>query len=101
MLVPYAAQAPVVQHAVHAEQEAGRLHCQVDVLTVDASQGREWPRVVICTVRTDSLGFFSEDARTLVAMSRARHAVRFVGDMQVWSHGTAAWQYIASQPQLR
>jgi DNA polymerase III delta prime subunit len=54
------------------------------VLTVDAAQGKEYDGVVLCVVRTSAPGFWEDERRLTVALTRARHAMRVV------LHGEAA-----------
>jgi len=67
ILVPYQAQA----RRVHS------LCSGLCVETVDSSQGKEYDNVLLCTVRTDGTreGFWSEKARMVVALTRARSSL--------------------------
>ena len=79
VLAPYAAQRDVV--AARLQQEGG----DAAVLTVDASQGREFDHVVLTTVRVGPrCGFWADPSRLLVALSRARCSVTVIGDAAGW-----------------
>ena len=67
ILVPYQAQA----RRIHS------LCSGLCVETVDSSQGKEYEHVLLCTVRTDGIqdGFWSEKARMVVALTRARSSL--------------------------
>jgi hypothetical protein len=67
VLVPYLAQAQLLKAL------------PVSVMTVDAFQGREADVVVLSLVRTEALGFWSDERRLNVALTRARDVMRVVG----------------------
>ena len=67
VLVPYLAQARLLDDL------------SVSVMTVDAFQGREADVVVLSLVRTEALGFWSDERRLNVALTRARDVMRVVG----------------------
>ncbi|KAF0687333.1 hypothetical protein As57867_020845, partial [Aphanomyces stellatus] len=72
----------------------------VDVVTVDAMQGREADVVVLSCVRTDGqVGFLSNRPRINVALSRAKEALYIVG------HGptlrsNADWRKVLAHPSV-
>jgi hypothetical protein len=47
----------------------------VEVNTVDSYQGRETDIMVVCTVRSDGMGFIDDHRRLNVAITRARHGL--------------------------
>jgi hypothetical protein len=58
-------------------------HDRLDVITVDAMQGREADVVVLSCVRTgDAIGFLSNENRLNVALSRAKEVLYVVGHAQ-------------------
>lgn len=61
ILVPYSAQAERLKDS------------PVEVATVDSFQGREADAVVLCMVRDRRSGFWVDDGRLCVALTRARH----------------------------
>ena len=86
ILSPYSAQNEQVCKllSVALGDQGGCLWIQA--LTVDSSQGREYDAVIINTTRRGlAMGFWSNRSRFLVALTRARFAVRVVGDKQSWS----------------
>lgn len=54
------------------------------VLTCDAFQGKEADGVVLCIVRTEAPGFFAEERRLNVGLTRARDALRVVTNVRSW-----------------
>ena len=75
VIAPYAAQVRWLrQHAVFD-------HLEID--TVDGFQGREKEAVVMCTVRSNTIGevgFLSDARRMNVALTRARRKLILIGD---------------------
>ena len=67
VLVPYVAQAQLL----------ASLPCPV--MTIDAFQGKEAECVVLCLVRTDGLGFWADERRLNVALTRAKGVLRVIG----------------------
>ena len=65
----------------------------IPVHTVDSFQGREADAVVVSMVRTTKNGFWDDERRLVVALTRARHALRVVGaDGEHWSkHMKRMW----------
>ena len=55
--------------------------------SVDSYQGKEADVIILTTVRTDSLGFWSDYRRLNVAMTRAKHILRIVGSIESWTEG--------------
>lgn len=79
VLSPYAAQHHEVQRRLGSDRG-------LVALTVDAAQGREYDGVVVTTVRVGpDCGFWKNSSRSLVALTRARHAVRLVGHRESWA----------------
>jgi hypothetical protein len=64
ILVPYGAQLARVK---------ARLQADIEVATVDSFQGREADVIVLSMVRDRCSGFWSDDGRLCVALTRARH----------------------------
>ena len=58
----------------------GSLH----IHTVDSFQGQEADVVIITTVRTTTMGFWNDRRRLNVALTRARHVLRVIGDVGAW-----------------
>ena len=55
------------------------------VHTVDSFQGREASAIILSTVRSgDSIGFWKDYRRVNVAMTRAKHVLRIVGNTETW-----------------
>lgn len=71
LLTPYAAQL----------QRLRAAQCGVPAYTVDSFQGKEADAVVLSTVRVPASGsgFWADERRLNVALTRARHAMRLVG----------------------
>lgn len=75
IIVPYRAQQ---QHLLSIDDT---LH----VHTVDSFQGQEADAVIITTVRTSTMGFWQDHRRINVAMTRARHVLRLIGNFEAWN----------------
>ena len=57
----------------------------VPVHTVDSFQGREADAVVLSTVRSgNTVGFWKDYRRVNVALTRAKHVMRIIGDTKTW-----------------
>ena len=54
--------------------------------TVDSFQGREADAVVLSVVRTDTSGFWDDARRLTVALTRAKHILRVVGNCDLWKN---------------
>ena len=59
----------------------------MEIHTVDSFQGREADAVILTSVRTNSLGFWSDYRRLNVAMTRAKHVLRIIGNTESWKTG--------------
>ena len=77
LLSPYKAQC----------REIMRLRSGHEVHTVDSFQGREADVILLSTVRTSDLscGFWSDEKRLVVALTRARHKLAVFGKTDSWS----------------
>ena len=65
------------------------------VLTTLHFQGQEADAVILTTVRTKSMGFWSDNCRLNVAMTRARHALRIIGNVSAWETSTTCLSKLA------
>ena len=63
------------------------LNKDIEIHTVDSFQGREADAVILTTVRTNNMGFWYDYRRLNVAMTRAKHVLRIVGNSNTWSSG--------------
>ena len=64
------------------------------VETVDSFQGKESDIVLLSLVRTNSEGFWNDERRLNVALTRARHALRvFVSNSSLLKSGTFAHMF--------
>ena len=63
------------------------LDKSIEIHTVDSFQGRESDAVILTTVRTNNMGFWYDYRRLNVAMTRAKHALRIIGNTQSWNEG--------------
>ena len=84
VLTAYAAQADRLRAALDAAAgERSWRGLEIQVMTVDASQGKEFDLVFYSAVRSNpgrELGFLADERRLNVALSRAREALTIVGD---------------------
>lgn len=75
ILCPYQAQA----------REILSRKTNIPVHTIDSFQGREADAIVLSIVRTSDIGFWSDQRRLVVALTRARHHMSVVGNVQKWT----------------
>lgn len=83
VLTAYAAQAESLRGALAAEGAESWAGMDVQVMTVDSSQGKEFDVVFYSAVRSNpgrELGFLADERRLNVALSRAREALTIVGN---------------------
>lgn len=78
VISPYAAQVRLLRGLLEAEEFQSFAP---EVLTVDASQGREANVVVISSVRTNGSGFLNNVPRANVAVTRGQTATILVGSV--------------------
>lgn len=77
VIVPYQAQREALEAELSRRPDLRRVS---QLLTIDASQGHEYPVVLMCTTRTDgSPGFLASPNRINVALSRAQEQLVLVG----------------------
>ena len=62
------------------------LDPSMEIHTVDSFQGREADAVILSTVRTTNLGFWNDYRRLNVAMTRAKHVLRIIGNVNAWQN---------------
>ena len=63
-----------------------RQNKNLNVHTIDSFQGKEAEAVILTTVRTgDQIGFWNDYRRLNVGMTRAKHALRIIGNISTWS----------------
>ena len=77
VISPYQAQCALLRN----------LNKEMEIHTVDSFQGREADAVILTSVRTNSLGFWSDYRRLNVAMTRAKHVLRIIGNTESWKTG--------------
>lgn len=76
VISPYQAQCNLIK----------KLNNDINVHTIDSFQGKESEAVIITTVRSDNkVGFWNEYKRLNVALTRAKHALRIIGNTKTWS----------------
>lgn len=89
IITPYSAQVQLLlSHALQRE-----------VHTVDSFQGREADTIVLSTVRdgTTGLGFWSDDRRLTVALTRARRRLIVVVSATRWPKDNLLYQFVNTQ----
>ena len=75
VISPYSAQCQLLKKEIP----------NVDVHTVDSFQGKEADVIILTTVRVgSSVGFWSDYRRLNVALTRAKHVLRVVGNVATW-----------------
>lgn len=88
IIVPYTAQM----------NEILSLGSGIPVSTIDSFQGKEEDIIVVSKVRTSGDGFWSDTRRLCVALTRARHILRIVGD---FSKGDSNFNMIVEDAKKR
>ena len=58
---------------------------KIPIHTIDSFQGREADAIVLSMVRTHDMGFWSDQRRIVVALTRARHHMCIIGNTKRWS----------------
>ena len=56
----------------------------LEIATVDSFQGKEKNFIILSCVRTKEIGFLEESSRFNVAMTRAKHGLIIVGNLQTF-----------------
>jgi superfamily I DNA and/or RNA helicase len=83
VLTGYAAQRAELKRTFASEEESWEGHLDIECNTVDAFQGREADIAIYSVTRSNpqgNLGFFREEERLNVALSRGRFGLAIVGD---------------------
>ena len=86
VISPYAAQVALLRE---------RLPDSVEVLSVDACQGREKPVIIFSTVRANScgkIGFLADTRRINVAFTRAERALIIIGHRATLEQEYRTWR---------
>lgn len=87
VISPYQAQCQLIS----------QINPEIEIHTVDSFQGREADVVLITTVRSgDSVGFWSDERRLNVAMTRAKHVLRIIGNVETWKSGKSPLEKLAN-----
>lgn len=77
VISPYQAQCNLIKE----------VNSEIIVHTIDSFQGKEAEAVIITTVRSgSSIGFWNDYRRLNVAMTRSKHALRIIGNINTWKH---------------
>lgn len=86
VISPYKAQCELLQ----------KLDQSLVVHTVDSFQGKEADVVILTTVRCGkTVGFWRDNRRLNVALTRAKHAMRIVGSINTWKKGFTTMEKLA------
>ena len=66
----------------------------LEVHTVDSFQGREADAIILTTVRNgEKVGFWNDYRRLNVGMTRAKHILRIVGNVETWNKQKPSLKY--------
>uniref|UniRef100_A0A453M2P4 DNA2/NAM7 helicase-like C-terminal domain-containing protein n=3 Tax=Triticinae TaxID=1648030 RepID=A0A453M2P4_AEGTS len=100
---PYKAQVRAIQESLALEHDK---YCglSVKIRTVDGFQGAEEDVVIFSAVRANthgSVGFLSDQRRTNVAQTRAKHCFWILGDAATLSSSRTVWQKIVADAKER
>nr|QFG73938.1 MAG: AAA domain protein [Megaviridae environmental sample] len=80
VLAPYVAQQRYLEELLNKEKLDTPVH------TVDSFQGQEADVVFITVVRHKEMGFWQDERRMNVALTRAKHALWLFGSKDEWGH---------------
>ena len=81
IISPYQAQCKLLNKLANEKK------LNVEIHTVDSYQGHEADVVILSIVRTESIGFWCDYRRLNVAMTRAKHILRIIGNTKCWING--------------
>ncbi|XP_061393471.1 NFX1-type zinc finger-containing protein 1 [Musca vetustissima] len=98
ILSPYARQIDMIRKQL---QQHAALQ-QLKACTVDSFQGLESNIVILSLVRsntTSQIGFLKQSNRICVALSRAKHAMYCIGNLELLSQCSSIWKEIAGKLQ--
>ena len=89
IICPYQAQCSYLRSLLKKckESNENRINnpSEVQVHTIDSFQGRESNCIILSTVRSgDKMGFWDDHRRLNVALTRAKHILRIVGNKKAW-----------------
>jgi hypothetical protein len=77
VIAPYQAQCNLLK----------KMHNDLQIHTVDSFQGKEADAVIMTTVRSgNNVGFWNDYRRLNVGMTRAKHILRIVGNLDCWEN---------------
>ncbi|VVU94421.1 AAA domain [seawater metagenome] len=75
VISPYQAQCKLIN----------KINPEINIHTVDSFQGREADVVLMTTVRSENkIGFWNDYRRLNVGMTRAKHVLRIIGNINTW-----------------
>ena len=73
-----------------------KKHLEIPIHTVDSFQGKEADVVILTTVRVgNNVGFWNDYRRLNVGLTRAKHGLRVVGDVNTWKKQPCALRELA------
>ncbi|MFI5297921.1 MAG: AAA domain-containing protein [Polyangiales bacterium] len=85
VITPYRVQETELRNAVDRERNAGRLRAaEIQTCTLDRCQGREADFVLVSLVRDRATNFYEMPTRWNVALTRARHGLFLIGDIDAF-----------------
>ncbi|ODM99051.1 putative helicase senataxin [Orchesella cincta] len=83
VITPYSAQKQSIRNALQDKTFSALKSIQVD--TVDGFQGQERDIIILSCVRTEATGFLKSATRLNVALTRAKHSMYIIGDLNCLS----------------
>lgn len=96
---------PYKKQKMDIQQKLSKDFSNIEVNTVDGFQGREKDVVILSCVRAKnnraSIGFVGDRQRMNVALTRARHALFILGDMQTLKSGSNDWMELLEDAKKR
>ena len=87
IIAPYKAQCELLITLLNKNNNNNNNNNNIQVHTLDSFQGREADVVLLSVVRTNKLGFWDDERRLNVGLTRAKHVLRIVGNTDKWTTG--------------
>ena len=98
VVTPYSGQVQLIKNMISTDPEilalASNPTATIEVKSVDGYQGRERDVIIFSAVRSNrraNLGFLTDWRRLNVALTRARHALLVIGDVETLAEGDKHW----------
>ncbi|KAJ6646662.1 Helicase required for RNAi-mediated heterochromatin assembly 1, partial [Pseudolycoriella hygida] len=99
VICAYSAQKTLIENVykINRAIEGNASIGQIEISTIDGYQGKQNDLIILSLVRNndkDNVGFLKTDNRVCVALSRARHGLIMVGNMNLLANSSTIWSKI-------